>query len=327
MKRFLLSLATIVLVAFLAACSSNKQSNQTTNAKKTDIYTSIYPLEYLAETIGGDHVNVTSVFPPGVDSHTYEPTTKEIGAISRADMFIYMGAGMEGFSEKVENTLADSDVTFVKISSNDRLFEETWNDGSPNHHGRHHRNHHGAPNHHGHHYDEFGADPHVWLDPLRMLEMANVVKDELISVDPDHKDDYIANFTGLEEKLKKLDLDFSNTLKDKKEGYFLVSHAAYTYWEERYHIIQIPIHGPFNNEPSQKELADITKFAEEHHIRHMIYEQSGPDRLGEIVQEHLDADALELHNLEIRTEKDIENNLDYIDLMEQNLAVLDKAIR
>src|SRR5699024_9501980 len=114
LKRLIPLLSFVLLASFLAACSPDKQSEESN--EKLNIYTSIYPLEFLAETIGGDYVEVTSVFPPGVDSHTYEPTTKEISAIARGDMFIYMGAGMEGFTDKVEDTLSNSDVDFLKIS-------------------------------------------------------------------------------------------------------------------------------------------------------------------------------------------------------------------
>lgn len=305
MKRLIPLLSFVLLASFLAACSPDKQSEESN--EKLNIYTSIYPLEFLAETIGGDYVEVTSVFPPGVDSHTYEPTTKEIGAIARGDMFIYMGAGMEGFTDKVEDTLSNSDVDFLKISDDSDLFIREQSKG------------------HSHHLDENTKDPHIWIDPLRMIKMAEIVRDELIEIDPQHKKDYEANFTTVEQSLMKLDLDFTNTLKDKKDKYILVSHAAYSYWEERYDINQIPISGLFNDEPSQKDLADITRLSKEHNIQYIIFEQSGPDRLGEIVQEQLDIDELVIHNLETRTEKDLENNLDYLDLMENNLNVLDQA--
>jgi len=128
--------------------------------------------------------------------------------------------------------------------------------------------------------------------------------------------------------LRTLDDQFKQTLENKEMKKIIVSHAAYGYWEDRYGIEQISISGlSSSDEPSQKELAQIVKFAEKEEIQYIIFEQTGSNRLAEIIRENIDAEKLFIHNLEVLTDEDIENGEDYISIMERNLQTLDEALK
>ena len=77
------------------------------------IYTTVYPLQYFAERIGGDAVNVQSIYPPGADEHTFDPTQKDMIALADADLFFYIGLGLEGFVENAEKTMKNEHVKMV----------------------------------------------------------------------------------------------------------------------------------------------------------------------------------------------------------------------
>src|SRR5690625_6389231 len=85
---------------FLFGCSNEAPKKETA----LTIYTSIYPVQYATEQITGDLATVESLYPPGVDAHTYEPTTRQLTHIARSDLFIYVGAGMESFARSEEHT-------------------------------------------------------------------------------------------------------------------------------------------------------------------------------------------------------------------------------
>ncbi|CDQ39144.1 metal ABC transporter solute-binding protein, Zn/Mn family [Virgibacillus salexigens] len=316
MKKFAI---IIVIVGFiLAGCSSNEASTK----KKSDltIYTSIYPIQYLIEQIGGDTVNVKSVYPAGVDAHTYEPTSKDITAMAKSDAFIYMGAGMEGFAESAADALSSEDITQVELGKQDSLFHS--NDEEHNHADESSHDH----SHDGHNHGDH--DPHVWLDPLRMVELAEMLKEELIQLNPDQQQAYTENFNQLEERLINLDNDFKETLNKKENKHILVSHAAYGYWEERYGLEQISINGlSSSSEPSQKELTKIIDQANQFQLDYVVFEQNSSNQVSEIIQDHIHAEAVTIHNLSVLTEKDISNNEDYFSIMKQNLQVLDKITK
>ena len=302
--------AFILLIFILTACSSNDANK---NDDRLHIYTSIYPLQYIVGELAGDKAVTESVYPPGVDAHTYEPTSREITQLADGDAFVYIGAGMEGFAETMADALNNQDISFIEIGQQETLFQDSKHDDHDHEDG------------HEHHGD---LDPHIWLDPVRMIQIAELITNELVELQPENKDVFLENLSTFTEKMTVLDEKFAATLEDNAHHEILVSHAAYGYWEQRYGIEQIPISGlSSSNEPSQKELASIAKLAKDKDIKYVIFEQAGSNRIATIIQEHIEAEPLYIHNLEVLTEEDIENDKNYLSLMENNLKVLDKATK
>ncbi|MFC4023750.1 metal ABC transporter solute-binding protein, Zn/Mn family [Oceanobacillus longus] len=339
LKTITLLLSLLIIVA---GCSSADE----VNSKQEDhlqIYTSIYPIQYALERIGGETVSAKTVYPPGVDAHTYEPTSKDMTSIADSSAFFYMGAGMEGFAETAADALVSQDVSLIEIGVHDELFHsdfeaeqdhetETDEHGHESGEGEHDHEaevedeHEESESHDGHTHGDH--DPHIWIDPLRMIEMAEIIKEELIKLNPDEKTLYNENFTALETELQSLDKRFTEVLSAKDDKHILVAHAAYGYWEERYGIEQIAVNGlSSSSEPSQKDLTNIIDQAKEYDLNYIIFEQNSSNNVSEIIQEEIGADSLIIHNLSVLTEEDVNNKEDYFSLMEQNLEVLDKVTK
>lgn len=318
LKNFRIIIILTLSSLFIIGCSDSADHPDKKDGKELDIYTSLYPIQFAVEQIGKDTVSVHSVYPPGSDAHTYEPSSKEIVSIAKSDAFFYLGAGMEAFSETIAESLSSQGVKLVEIGENESLFiKDEHNHADKHDHSREGEEHH----HHG------DYDPHIWLDPDRLIEVADMVKDELSIMNPDAKETYEDNFTSLKGDLTSLDKSFESTLKNKKNKHILVSHAAYGYWEERYGIEQIAVNGlSSSNEPSQKELKNIINRTKEYDLDYILFEQNVTNRISEIVQDEIDAKSAVIHNLEVLTDEDIDDNEDYITLMERNLKVLDKAM-
>ena len=293
-KRINLILFTFLLL--ITGCEENKPPEQTSPDLLT-IYTSIYPLQYLTESIAGEYAHVSSIYPAGVDAHTYEPTSREMTEIAKADAFIYFGQHMEGFSDKIAATLASHHVAFIEIGSHGYLFRE----GNGSH-----------------------VDPHIWLDPIRMIDMATIIKEELIRLNPEHTDEFNKAYDDVIEELMQLDEEFIHVLESKINKKIIVSHAAYGYWEERYGLEQLTISGiSSTDEPSQKELVTLIKAIKEQGLDYIIFNQRGKHRLSTIVQQQTKTEKRIIHDLEVLTEEDIKNHEDYMSLMKKNLKTLD----
>lgn len=317
MKTFKGIFVILLLGVIAFGCSQPKQtSEEGTNAtenNKLDVYTSLYPIQYVTERIGGDTVSVNTVYPPGADAHTYEPTSKEMIKIAKSDAFVYLGAGMESFAETAAESLASQDVKLIEIGEDKSLFLKDEHDGDDEEDNEEH-----------HHHGDY--DPHIWLDPIRLIEVSNIVKEELISLNPDAKAVYEENFAALKEDLTSLDEAYKDVLDKKKNKRILVSHAAYGYWGDRYGIEQISVNGlSSSNEPSQKQLTNIINQTKEYDLKYILFEQNTSNRVSEIVQDEVGAETAVVHNLEVLTEEDIEDGEDYISLMEYNLDILDKV--
>ena len=278
-----------------------------------EIYTTIYPLEFIIETIGEDTVDVESIIPPGADAHSYEPTMQDMTKYAGADAFIYVGGTMETFSDSISNALSGQPVELIHLYTHEELFTPA--------HETHDHNH-GEEGH-----DHGDLDPHIWISPTRMMAVAEIIKDELIALNPETREFYQDNYEILIEELEMLDQAFHDTLADKNNGHIIVPHAAYGYWSE-YGITQIPLSGySMSDEPSQRQLQDVVMTAAEHDIDFVLFEQNVESRIPEVIQNEIGAETRTIHNLEVRLQEEIDNEEDYFDIMYRNLEVLDEVTK
>lgn len=306
----------LVIGAALAGCSSDGAKKDKND--KLKIYTTIFPIQDFTKKIGGKYVDAQSVLPPGVDAHSYEPTSKTMVKIAQGDAFIYAGIGLEGFADSAKETLKNEDVKVIPAAKGIKLAK-----GADHEHEGEAHDDHGE----GDEHDHGDKDPHVWLDPIRSIQIAENIKEELVKLQPAHKKDFEKNFDELKTKLEKLDQDYKNTVSTASHKELLVSHAAYGYWEDRYGVHQISIAGLSpTNEPSQKQLKNIIKEAEKHKIKYIIFEKNVKPRVADVVKKEIGAESLTLNNLESVTKEQLNDKEDYFSLMEQNLDVLKKAL-
>src|SRR5690625_3642792 len=126
MKFFKTLIILFIIGIMLIGCSSTNEDSlnaEDSNGNLT-IYTTVYPLQYIVEEIGGETVTAHSVYPPGADGHTYEPTSKEMTEFAKSDAFIYIGEGMEGFAESISGALGSQDVALIEIGKYEELFQK-----------------------------------------------------------------------------------------------------------------------------------------------------------------------------------------------------------
>ena len=343
MKKLSVLLLVAVLALFTAACGDKSSTSQKTEEKdKLSIYTTVYPLSYFAQRIGGDYVEVASIYPAGANEHTFEPTQKDMMKLADADIFFYIGLGLEGFVENAKKTLANEDVTMVATAddvSDDKLAvstghvhaedEEHEADAHDEHeHGATEDNHEHEAEEHGHEEHEHGdIDPHVWLSPTISQDLALAIKNTLVEKMPAQEATFNTNYDALVKELQDLDQDFEAMTDKAQNKTFFVSHAAFGYIAGQYGLTQVPIAGlNSQNEPSQKELTKIVDKANELHIHYILFEQNVSSKLAEIIQKEVGAESLVLHNLSVLTADDEKNKETYFTLMQKNIQTLEKAL-
>ncbi|KHE71586.1 metal ABC transporter solute-binding protein, Zn/Mn family, partial [Halobacillus sp. BBL2006] len=294
------------------------------------IYTTVYPLQYFTKQIAGDSADVSSILPPGSDPHTYEPTTKEMVKMAEADAFIYSSAGLEGYAETISDAIKPEGVTILEASEGIQLEKHVHNhDGGNSEEDEHAHEEEQSKNeeagHEGHNHGD--QDPHVWLDPIRSVQLAENIKETLVEIKPEQKDKFNENFKQLKKELQDLDQEFHNQLESKPKNKIIVSHAAYGYWEQAYGIHQVAVSGLSpTSEPSQKELEKIIEKAKENDINFVLFEQNVTPKVSEVVQKEIGAEALRVNNLSVLTEENVNNKDNYFTLMRENLDVLSEAL-
>ncbi|WP_186321532.1 metal ABC transporter solute-binding protein, Zn/Mn family [Bacillus sp. FJAT-22090] len=335
MRKIALLVLVLMLALFTAACGNkNKEESSVSKEGKINIYTTVYPLQYFAERIGGDAVNVHSIYPAGANEHTFEPTQKDMIALADADLFFYIGLGLEGFVENAKKTLANEQVKMIATIdavSDDQLMasshdhehegEENSHENAEDEHDHESEDHSHEEGHEGH--DHGGIDPHVWISPKISQSLALSIKDSLVETAPDQKEKFEKNYEELITELQKLDADFAEMAQNAPNKTFFVSHAAFGYIANTYGLEQIAVAGlNSQDEPSQKELTTIIDLAKEKNIQYILFEQNVSSKLTKVVQKELGAESLVLHNLGVLSKENVENNETYFTLMYRNLDTI-----
>ncbi|GIP35307.1 metal ABC transporter substrate-binding protein [Paenibacillus sp. J2TS4] len=300
---------------------------------KTNVITSFYPLYDFASKIGGDRAHVINLVPAGVEPHDWSPKSKDISQINKADVFVYQGAGFEGWVDEVLGSMKpDSGVIVVEASHGLELLageQGHAEEGQSDEHDSDKEEAHGRVEaEEGHHHDHGSIDPHAWLSPPNAKVMAESIKNALLEADPDNKDYYEANYSKLAEDLDRLHQKYKETLSALPKKEIVVSHQAFGYLAHEYGLTQKAIMGLApDGEPTAQDMKKISQFVRDNGIQYIFFEELVSDSLANTLAEDLKIETLVLNPLEGLTDKQLAAGEDYFSVMENNLNHLVKALK
>ena len=349
LRRIVALGATLILAAGMSACSALKsESSSSASAPHTiapgktlTVSTSFYPIQYLAEAIGGKLVKVSTVTPSNVEPHDFELSGKETAELGKADLIAYV----PGFQPSLDKAVKEvgSGPTVVDLSKPANLVHhegveeehehgEEATDGasatasaaataqaSEEGHDEHKDEHSHAEGEEGHDSD---LDPHFWLDPDRMIKVAETLEASFAQIDPANANDYKAGLDKLKTALTNLDNQYKQGLSTCQHKTFITSHAAFGYMAERYGLTQASISGiDPEAEPSPAEMANIKSVVEKTGVKTIFTEELVSDTPAKAIAAETGAETSVLSPLESKPERG-----DYSDVMSSNLERLKSAL-
>ena len=337
--------AAVMLTACGSSAANNNNNNDNNNkvavtesqkpkAEGLNVVTTTYILRDLTEEIAGDKATVTCLIPKGQGVHGFEPSPKDMNQVNEADLFIYNGAGLESFTDRLKET-AEGDATFVEASEGIELLKGGHHhhhdedaDHDHDHDAADHDHDHDAADHDHDHdaaehdHEHEGMDPHVWMAPENAEEMAENICEALAAKDPDNAAYYKANYEKLSEKFDRLDDSFENVLAKAKHKDIVVSHEAYGYLAKEYGLNQIPIEGiNSESEPDPKAMKAIVDEMKAKGIKTVFTEPNEDDKIAQTVASEAGAEVKELDPMEYESDKN------YFERMESNLKILESALQ
>ncbi|MEU6930608.1 metal ABC transporter substrate-binding protein [Streptomyces sp. NPDC046374] len=300
----------------LTACSGTSDTAGKGSGGKLDVVASFYPMQYLAEQIGGGHVAVDTLTKPGVEPHDLELKPKQIGALGEADVILYL----KGIQPAVDDAIAQAGVANTVDAATLTKLEDHGTSSGHDHAAEE------AGHDHGHdHTSEAGADPHIWLDPVKYAEVAKGVGTAFEKADPDHAADYRKNTDALVKKLGALNTEFADGLKTTTTRTFITTHSAFGYLAERYGLDQEGITGiDPESEPSPARVKELQDIAKKDKVSTVFFETLASDKTARALAADtgLKTDVLDPLEGITATSK----GADYIQVMQSNLAALQKAL-
>ncbi len=300
----------------LTACSGASAAGGGKDGKLA-VTASFYPMQFLAEQIGQDHVKVSSLTKPGVEPHDLEITPKQTAQLGESDVVVYL----KSLQPAVDKAVAQSGVknivdaaTLTKLDTHGSSGHDHAHEGAGNHAGEN-----------GHDHGEGGQDPHLWLDPVKYAEVAKGVGAALEKADPGHAADYRKNTDELVGKLAALDTEFKDGLKNSASRTFITTHSAFGYLAERYGLDQEGISGVDpESEPSPARMKELQELAKKENVSTVFFETLASDKTAKALAGDTGLKTDVLDPLEGIGDKS--QGADYFEVMRSNLKNLQKAL-
>ena len=270
----------IIILISIFACSNNDNNA----SDKLQIYTSIYPIYDFTKKIGGEKITVYNMTKAGAEPHDFEITSKDMANLSKADLFIYNGGGMEHWVDSVKNAL---NIKYVDSSSNIN--------------------------------NQNNLDPHFWLSPKNAKIQMKNIKNGLIEIDSENKNYYESNYNLYANRLDELDDKIKNSLSNIKNRNLVLTHPAFGHFCKEYSLTQIAI---ARDEADPKAMAEIITFVKNNNVKAIFYEEFSSSKLVDSIAKETEIKILTLNPIESLSEKNIEAGEDYFSIMEKNLISL-----
>lgn len=306
--------ATAIGALALTSCSAGAKGEPT---GKVDAVASFYPLAYVTSQVGGDLVDVTNLTPSG-EAHEVELSAKDLTTISQADALIYLSGFQAAVDDAVKEAAPKNTLDVAKAAKLKKLSAEE----AAEHEAEH--DHEGEHKEAGHDHHHGGFDPHFWLDPQRLSQVVPQVVATLTQADPDHGDTFQKNGKALQDKLADLDKKYRAGLNKCATPTAVTAHEAYGYLADRYGFEQVGVKGVDPEaETSLTRLQEVANIAKDKKVNVLFSESALGDKDTKTLAEQLGIKSEVLDPLEIQVDK----NRDYLQVMQDNLEKLNKAMK
>jgi zinc transport system substrate-binding protein len=221
----------------LAACVARVAGSSPMTGDEIVVVASIAPLADFARQVGGDHVQVITLVPPGASPHTFELSPAQVEQVARARLLVLNGVGLEYWADRLVAGAGNPGLIVVDTSQGIDLLEVDAGG--------------------------VGGNPHIWLDPQNAIVQVSHIRDALVRADPAHTDDYRANAERYMHELRQLDQEIADEVATWSNREFIAFHPAWVYFARRYGLEQAAViqRSP-GREPSPAEVAHIVETAQ-----------------------------------------------------------------
>jgi zinc transport system substrate-binding protein len=299
-----ISLIIIIAVAATAGIYYLTQPSKPQTSTKLNVIATFYPLYDFAQNIGGDKVTVSILVPETVDVHDFEPTPSSISAVSTADVLIYNGAGLEPWIADIVSASDNPDLIQVNTSQGITLLPvaQQFQGGNQIY------------------------DPHFWLNPVDAQQQVRNILQGLIQADPADSQYFTQNADVYIAKLDALNQQAINATTNTATNHFVTFHESFAYFAKQYNISQVPILGPFEEEPSASDIQNVINAIHQYGLRYVGYESLENPAISQSISTQTNALLIEMNPIEGLTDEQNAAGDNYITLMQRVIENIHLAL-
>lgn len=308
LKRLLIPVLLAVMLFSGCSLSAEKPTDG-----KLRIVTTIFPAYDFARQIFGDTADITLLLKPGTESHSYDPSARDIVRIDSCDLFIYNGGESDAW---VENILKSADeVNALRMMDVvEALAEE--------HEGI-------AEAGHDEHDEDEEYDEHIWTSPKNAALIVDSIREAAVMLAPENKALYESAAGEYIAGINALDGQFSELLAGEKRYFVFGDRFPLLYFFREYglnYYAAFPGCGS-ETEPSAQTVAFLTeKLSDSDTVKTVFYIELSNRKLAETLASENDLPTAEFHTCHNISADDFAAGESYVSLMERDLETLKRAL-
>jgi zinc transport system substrate-binding protein len=301
----------------LAGCGGSDDAAASGSGDGLTVVAGFYPLEWAAQRVGGDRLDVSSLTPPGAEAHDLELAPQDVATVAEADLLVYLEGFQPALDEVATTEAADTAWDAGQAADLTLTAEEHGHEGET------------AEEHAEHAEEEPAADgealdPHFWLDPVRLASVGDALAERLAEADPDGAAGYEQNAAALRADLEALDAEIRAGLAGCAVDTLVTGHEAFGYLADRYGLEVVGISGLSpSQEPDPAQLAEITALVRERGVTTVYTETLVDPAVAETVATEAGVRTAVLDPIEGLTDESAGS--DYLEVMRANLATLQEG--
>ncbi len=253
---------------------------------RTTVVASFYPLAWAARQAGGDGLEVTDLTPSGAEPHDLELSPGDREALDEADLVIVLGGE---FQPAIERAAEQRDgPTLVVLDELSRSVRR-----------------------------RAARDPHVWLDPVVMSDVAELIGTRLDG-----------STAGVAAKLDALHGEMESGLASCERDVIVTAHEAFAWLARRYGLRQEGIAGiDPETEPNPNRIAELADLVEREGVTTIFTEDLVSPKVARTLAREAGVGRVRvLSPLESLTGEQRKRGDDYVDVMRANLEELRRAL-
>lgn len=310
--------AAAVMAALFLAVGCQPSTNNASDGDKLKIIATIFPAYDLAKHAAGDTASVSMLLPPGTESHSYEPTAKDLIAIRECDVFICNGGESDAWVESLLKSMEsekDRPKVVIKMMDSVEIKEEVLTEGMQAEHEHEHEKE----------YDE-----HVWTSPknaMRILEAIRVSLTPLTS-DAAVRDAINASTDAYMRELSALDADFTAFFADESKRLMVFGDRfPFRYFADDY-LLECYAAFPgcaSETEPSAATMAFLIDKVRQNGVKTIFTIEFSNGSVAKAIAEETGCAVKLFHSCHNVSVDELNSGVSYVELMRSNLETLKNA--
>ena len=336
-------------VTILLALTTSVFAAKAKKSDKLKVVTTIFPEYDWAREIIGDkasNIELTLLLGNGVDLHSYQPSIQDIAKISTADIFIYVGGESDGWVKDALKNATNKKMKVINLleTLGDKVKAEEVKEGmqaeEEEEHEHHHHHDEEAEGHHHHHHDdddddeeEVEYDEHVWLSLRNAKILSAEIASALYEKDSANAASYKANLSAYSAKLDAIDAKYAAAVKAGSKNTILFGDRfPFRYLVDDYGLDYFAafVGCSAETEASFETVIFLSKKVDELGLNSVLKIESGDGKIARTIVQNTkkkNAKILTMDSIQSTTAKQAAAGTTYLKIMEDNLKVLEEALK